>query len=145
VKQVTLRLPEIGYRRLAELSQRYGVTYRGIFEAAATISFRDENDPERRDMQLEIWKVAERLQASPAFRAEPRRKIIARICDHLADQLAEACERHGVSRNAALGLVVMPWPEEDTETFHRYRAENLHRIIDLARELDFQHRMQGTN
>jgi len=140
VKQVTLRLPEIGYRRLVSLSQRYGVSFRGIFEAATTISIADETDPERRDMQLEIWQVAKRLEDSPEFRAGPRRKVIARLDDTLAAALAESCERFGVSQNAALGLIVMPWPAEDTETFHRYRAVNIDRIIELARELDFRRR-----
>lgn len=125
---------------LVNISQRYGVTFRGIFEAAATISFHDEFDPTRRETQLELWRVAARLEQSEAFRAEPRRKVIARLCDDLADKLADGCRRHGVSQNAALGLIVMPWPEEDTETFHQYRRENISRIIELARELDFQHR-----
>lgn len=140
VKQITLRLPEIGYRRLVSLSQRYGITFRGIFEAATTISIADEVDPERRDTQLEIWRVAKRLEDSPEFRAGPRRKVIARLDDSLAAALAESCERHGVSRNAALGLVVMPWPAEDTDTFHRYRAGNIDRIVNLARDLDFHRR-----
>lgn len=140
MKQVTLRLPQVAYERLLSMSQRYGVTFRGIFEAAATISFQDEHDPVRRETQLELWRVAGRLERSEAFRAEPRRKVIARLCDDLADKLADACRRHGVSQNAALGLIAMPWPEEDTETFHRYREENIARIIDLARELDFQRR-----
>jgi hypothetical protein len=69
--------------------------------------------------------------------------IVARLDDALAEKLDRACERHGVSRQAALALVVMPWPEEDTETFHCYRAKNLDRIINLARELDFQRRTSG--
>jgi len=140
VKQVTLRLPEVAYQRLVYLSQHFGVTFRGVFEAAASISFQDEFDPERREMQLEIWRVAKRLEESPQFRQGPRRKIIARLDDELAATLAASCERHRVSQNAALGLVVMPWPEEDTETFRLYRATNLERIIRLARDLDFRRR-----
>lgn len=140
VKQVTLRLPEIGYQRLTCLSRRYGLSFRSIFEAATTISMRDEADPERRDAQLAIWAVAKRLEESPGFRQEPRRKIIARLDDDLAAALAESCARFGVSQNAALGLVIMPWPAEDTETFRAYRAANLDRIINLARELDFRRR-----
>lgn len=143
VKQITLRLPEVGYQRLKMLSERYGVSFRGIFEAATTISIQDEADPVRRESQLEIWRVAVRLDQSPEFRRGPRRKIIARLDDDLAAALAASCCRHGVSQNAALGLVVMPWPAEDTETFHRYRAANLDRIIRLARDLDFRHRTTG--
>lgn len=140
MKQVTLRLPEAGYRNLLTLSERYGVSFRAIFEAAATISFLDEFDPERRPTQLKLWTVAGRLEKSPEFRHGPRRKIIARMDDNLAAQLADACRRHGVSQNGALGLVVMPWPEADTDTFRHYRAGNLNRIVSLARKLDFQRR-----
>lgn len=143
VKQVTLRLPEIGYERLVCLSQRYGVSFRGIFEAATTISMRDEVDPDRREMQLSIWAVAKRLEDSPEFRQEPRRKIIARLSDDLAEALAESCARFGVSQNAALGLIIMPWPAEDTETFRAYRAANIDRIVNLAREFDFRRRTSG--
>lgn len=140
VKQITLRVPEIGYQRLRCLSQRFGVTCRGIFEAATIISLEDELDPERCEVQLEIWQVAKRLEESAEFRQEPRHKIIARLDDTLAATLAESCTRHGVSQNAALGLIIMPWPEEDTDTFHRYRSANLDRIIRLARDLDFRRR-----
>lgn len=135
-------MPEVGYERLVTLSQRYGVTFRGIFEAAATIAFADEADPERHEAQLEIWAVAKRLEASAEFRAEPRRKVIARLCDGIAEQLADACRRFDVSQNATLCLITMPWPEEDTETFHKYRRRNLDRIVALARDLDWQHRHQ---
>lgn len=136
-------MPEVGYQRLACLSERYGVTFRGVFEAATVISFEDEFDPGRRDMQLAIWRVAGRLERSPEFRRGPKRKVIARLCDGLADRLADGCRRHGVSQNAALSLIVMPWPEEDTEMFRRYRRDNLERIIRRAREIDFRHRSGG--
>ena len=140
VKQVTLRLPEVGYQRLKMLSERYGISFRGIFEAATTISIQDEFDPKRRDLQLEIWKIAARLERSPEFRQGPRRKVIARLDDALGEALAESCARHGVSQNAALGLIVMPWPAEDSETFHQHRQANIERIIRLARDLDFRRR-----
>jgi hypothetical protein len=140
VKQVTLRLPDVGYQNLVGLSRKYGVSFRAIFEAVTIVAFDDEGDPERRAGQLELWAVARRLEASPNFRAEPRRKIIARLDDALAAQLAAACKRFGVSQNAALGLVVMPWPEEDSEAFRRHRAANMDRIVALARALDFGRR-----
>lgn len=143
MKQVTLRMPEAGYHRLVLLSQRYGITFRGIFEAAATISFADVKDPERRESMLKIWDVARKLDQSPEFRAGPRRKVIARLCDSIAEQLADECQRFGVSQNATLCLITTPWPDEDTEAFHEYRRRNIHRIVELARELDWQHRHPG--
>lgn len=136
MKQITLRIPEAGYTRLVDLSEKFGVSFRAIFEAATTISMADEYDPARRAMQLKLWGVARRLQDSPEFRAEPRRKVIARMDDCLAAQLADSCSRFGVTQNAALGLVVMPWPPGDHGVFRKYRSANLHRIIDLARQLD---------
>lgn len=140
MKQVTLRFPEVGYERLLRLCGRYGVTIRGTFEAAAMISLEDEIDPERHDEQVAMWAVARRLEASEAFRAVPRHKLVIAMDDEVHLRLQDACRRFGVSQNAALGLVVVPWPEESPEACVDYRRANLQRIIERARRLDFLRR-----
>lgn len=140
MRQVTLRFPEVGYERLLRMCARYGVSIRAIFEAAAMISLEDESDPDRHDPQVAIWAVARRLEASEAFRAAPRHKIVVAMDDDLHRRLQEACARFGVSQNAALGLVVLPWPEESPKGSVEYRRGNLSRIVERARRLDFLRR-----
>lgn len=140
MRQITLRFPEVGYARLLRLCGRYGVSIRAIFESATIISLEDEHDPERHDPQVAMWDVARRLEASEAFRTAPRHKLVIRMDDHVFADFQTTCQRFGVSQNAALALVVMPWPEESPEDCLRYRRENLSRIVEQARLLDFVRR-----
>lgn len=139
-KQITLRFPEVGYERLLRLCERYGVTIRGLFEAATLVSLEDEADPARRDGQLAIWDVARCLEASDAFRVAPRHKIVVTMDKDIFERLKAACRRFGVSQNAALALVVMPWPTESPPECVEHRRQNISRIVDQARRLDFGRR-----
>lgn len=141
MKQVTVRIPDIGHERLRRLCGRYGVSGQAVFEAALAISLEDELDPDRSEGQLAIWAVARDLEGSGALWGGPARKKLAiRMEDCLFARFDDACKRFGVSHNAALALVVMPWPAGHAEVSERYRAENLHRIVDRAREIDFVRR-----
>lgn len=141
MKQVTVRIPEIGRERLLRLCGRYGVSAQALFEAAVNISLEDELDPDRTDEQQAIWAIAARLEKSGAiWGGQERQKMAIRMDDCLFGRFSDACQRFGVSANAALALVVMPWPEEHYEVSVRYRTENLHRIIERARQIDFVRR-----
>lgn len=144
MKQVTVRFPEVGYERLVRLCTRYGVTIRGVFEAATLISLEDEVDPVRHDGQVSIWEVAARLERSPEYRQARRHRITTAMDDDVLARLRHSCDRFGVSQNAALALVVLPWPEDCSEAGVAYRRENLQRIIERARQLDFSHRTRAT-
>lgn len=143
VKQVTLRIPEVGHQRLLKLCRTCGVSKQAIFEAATQIALEDERDPERTDVQVAIWGIARRLENDGAlWGGKNRRRLSIAMEDDLFARLEAACDRFGVSRNAALGLVVMPPPEEDWEVARRYRDENLHRIVERARRIDFERRLR---
>lgn len=135
-----MRLSDVGYGNLARLGEKFGVSIRGVFEAATTICLEDEEDPERHAATVKLWDVARRLDRAQPFRRGERRRVMFFMEDELFAGFQAACRRFGVSQNAALSLVVTPWPEEDTTDFHRYRTENLHRIIERARRLDFLRR-----
>lgn len=143
MKSVTLRIPEVGRRRLEMLCRSHGVTQQGLFEAATIIALEDELDPDHTEVQVAIWRMARRLEESGAlWGGKDRHRLAIMMDDCLFARLEDACQRFGVSRNAALGLVVMPPPEEDVEVAERYRVENLHRIIERARALDFERRLR---
>jgi hypothetical protein len=142
MKQVTLRLPDAGHQRLLKLCRDHGVSKQAVFEAATLTALEDELDPDHTDTQVAIWRIAARLEQSGAlWGGRDRRRLAIRMDDCLFASLEDACRRYGVSRNAALGLVVMPWPDEDWEVSVRYRAENLHRIVERARRIDFERRL----
>lgn len=138
--QITLRFPEVGYERLMRLCERHGVTIRAFFEATTLVALEDEADPERHDAQVAMWGVARLLEASEAFRAAPRHKQVVTMDQDVFVRFQGACRRFGVSQNAALGLVVMPWPEKTPAECIEYRRNNLHRIVERARRLDFLRR-----
>lgn len=143
MKQVTLRIPLTGHERLLKLCRSHGVSKQGVFEAATQIALEDELDPDHTETQVAIWQVARRLEESGAlWGGKDRQRLSVNLDDCMFARLADACRRFGVSHNGALSLVVMPWPEEDFEVSARYRAENLHRIIGRARELDFERRLR---
>lgn len=133
MKQVTLRLPVAGHERLLQMSERYGVSFRAIFEAAIIIGRDRAGDPQMEAM----WESARRLEESAEFRTGPRRKIIARLDDDLALWLAEECRRRGVSQNATFGLLVL----RDGGLVPT--AEEVRRLFELARHLDFKRRSPG--
>lgn len=137
MKQVTLRFPEVGFDRLMRLCERHGLSIRALFEAATLVALEDEADPERHQSQVNMWSVVARLQASEAFRAVPRHKLVVAMDDDIFEAFHAACERFGVSQNAALGLVVMPWPEETPQECIDYRRGNVARIVERARRLEF--------
>lgn len=142
VRSVTLRIPEVGHARLLKLCREHGVSKQGLFEAATIIALEDELDPDHTEIQVAIWAMARRLEETGALWGGPERRRLAIMMDDcLFARLEDACQRFGVSRNAALGLVVMPPPPEHLEVAERYRAENLHRIIERARHLDFERRL----
>lgn len=141
MKEITLRIPEPGHERLLKLCRDHGVSKQALFEAASMTALEDELDPDHTDVQVAIWHIAQRLERSGAlWGGKERRKLAIRMEDCLFASLQDACRRFGVSHNAALALVVMPWPEEDYEVSVRYRAENLHRIVSRARQIDFDRR-----
>lgn len=143
MKEVTLRIPEIGRRRLLKLCRTYGISRQGLFEAATRTALEDELDPDHTDDQVAIWHIARRLEQSGAlWGGQERHRLAIKMDDCLFASLEDACRRFGVSHNAALGLVVMPWPDEDYEVSVRYRAENLHRIVGRARQIDFDRRLR---
>lgn len=143
MKTVTLRIPKVGRDRLFKLCRTHGVTMQGMFEAATLIALEDELDPDHTDTQVAIWQIARLLEESGAlWGGSERHRLSIKMDDCTFAQLQEACRRFGVSHNGALGLVVMPWPEEHEEVSAQYRAENLHRIIDRARQLDFDRRLK---
>lgn len=72
MKQVTVRIPDIGHERLLRLCGRYGVSGQAVFEAALAISLEDELDPDRTEMQVAIWGVARDLEESGALWGGPR-------------------------------------------------------------------------
>lgn len=141
MKEVTLRIPESGHKRLLKLCRDHGISRQGLFEAAARIALEDELDPDHTDDQVAIWHIARRVEQSGAlWGGRERRRLAIRMDDCLFASLQDACRRFGVSHNAALGLVVMRWPDEDYDVSVRYRTENLHRIVSLARQIDFERR-----
>lgn len=141
MRQITLRFPAVGTRHLQVLCLRHGITIRGLFEAATMISLEDELDPDRSEMQVALWGVARLLERSEAYRTKERDRIVIYFRKSLADQLRESCERFGVSQNAALALVVLPWPEgAGTDIPQEYRRQTLERIVERARYLDFTRR-----
>ena len=143
VRQITVRFPEIGYQRLSALCVRHGVSIRGLFEAAAAVAFDDEAYPERREAQLRIWEVIRLLEASAAYREGPRHRISVEMDAQLADRFQADCFRFGVSMNAAFAGVVMPWPEDSGDDWRTYRRQNIHRVIERARQLDFTRRARS--
>jgi hypothetical protein len=144
VRTVTLRIPTSGHDRLRKLCRDHGVSQQGLFEAATIIALEDELDPDHTDVQVAIWQIARRLEQSGALWGGKRRHRLAiRMDDCLFARLEDACRRYGVSHNGALGLVVMQWPDEDFEVSMRYRVENLHRIVDRARQIDFERRLKA--
>lgn len=141
MKTVTLRLPEDSYRKLVELCRQHGLTCRGIFEATTIISIRDLEDPARRDDTLLLWEAARALDESPDFPGPSPRRVNAKLDDDIAELLAKTCHRFGVSQNAALGLVTMaPWPMPETLEFKAFRRCNWARIVELARQREFDRR-----
>lgn len=141
MKEVTLRIPESGHERLLKLCRDHGISKQGLFEASAMIALEDELDPDHTDDQVAIWHIARRLEQSGAlWGGRERRRLAIRMDDCLFASFQDACRRFGVSHNAALCLVVMRWPDEDYEVSVRYRTENLHRIVSLARQIDFERR-----
>jgi hypothetical protein len=141
VASITLRFPEVGRQRLLTLCARFGVSQQAVFEAATLIALEDELDPDHTDEQVAIWRIARRLEQSGAmWGGLERHRLAIRMDDDAAARLEDACQRFGVSKNAALGLVVMPPPSEDWEVAERYRDENLHRIVERARRIDFNRR-----
>jgi hypothetical protein len=123
------------------LCAHYGVSKQATFEAATRIALEDEVDPDHTEVQVASWQVARRLEESGAvWGGSDRKRLAIKMDDDLFESLNEACARFGVSHNAALALVVMPWPEEDAEVSERYRTENLHRIVRRARTIDFERR-----
>lgn len=142
MKSVTLRIPEVGHDRLLNLCRTHGLSKQALFEAATMIALEDELDPDHAETQVAIWHIARRLEESGAlWGGAERRRLAIKMDDSLFASLKDACRRYGVSHNAALGLVVMPWPEEYREVSVAYRAENLHRIVDRARRIDFERRL----
>jgi hypothetical protein len=141
VREITLRIPEVGHERLVKLCRVHGVTKQALFEGAAHIALEDELDPDHTEDQVAIWRIARRLEETGAlWGGKERRRLSIKMEDCLFASFEDACRRFGVSHNAALGLVVMPWPDEHYEVSVRYRAENLHRMVDRAREIDFARR-----
>lgn len=113
---------------------------RGVYEATIILTSRDLDDPQRRAQTVRIWETAHRLEESEMFRRPPRRRINAKLDDHVAEMLAEKCRQFGVTQDAALGLITTPWPTQDEPEYRRYRRENLDRIVELARQLEFTRR-----
>lgn len=141
MKEVTIRIPEVGHERLLKLCLTYGISKQALFEAATRTALEDELDPDHTDDQVAIWHIARRLEQSGAlWGGRKRRRLAIKMDDCLFASLEDACRRFDVSHNGALGLVVMPWPEEDYEVSVRYRTENLHRIVSRARQIDFERR-----
>lgn len=139
VTQITLRVSAETEQRLVRFCEHHGVSRRAAFEAVTTVALVDEEDPTRRHWILEMWALARRLD-DPAFRSDTRSKVIARMSPELAAQFKEACQVHGVSQNAALTMLVAPWPRDDTPIFTQHRAEILDRVVGLARHLDHERR-----
>lgn len=134
----------VGYERLLKLCRTHGVSQQGIFEAATQIALEDELDPDHTAEQVAIWDIARRLQQSGAlWGGAERHRLAIKMDDCTFERLADACRRFRVSHNAALALVVMPWPDEDYAVSIRYRIENLHRIVARARQLDFDRRLRA--
>lgn len=136
MKQVTLRFPKVGYERLQRMCVRYGISIRSVFEASALAALEDEQDPERHDLQIMMWDTVAILEASEAFRAQPRHTLVITLEDDLHARVQDACRRFGVSINAAFALVVVPWPLESPPKCVEFRTNNIHRIVDRARRLD---------
>lgn len=141
MKEITLRIPEPGHERLLKLCRDHGISKQALFEGAAHIALEDELDPDHTDVQVAIWRIARHLEETGAlWGGKARRRLSIKMPNCLFANFEDACRRFGVSHNAALGLVVMPWPDEHYDVSVRYRVENLHRIVDRARQIDFDRR-----
>lgn len=140
MRQFTLRFPQEGYDRLVKLCSREGVGIRALFEAATMIALEDEQD-EHHDMQVAIWGIARDLAQSDVYLYAPRvHRLAIKFEDELLAQFQCACRRFGVTQNAALALVVMPWPESGKQIPADYCRDNLRRILERARHLAFTRR-----
>lgn len=115
------------------LSAKHGVSIRGWFEACTIVALGAEDDLTRRDLIVEVWAAARRLEASDAYRSRPQRRFHVDLGDELAAALAAACQRHGVSMNAALAVTVMGTKEPAVIA---YMAEVHTTTLLLARRLD---------
>lgn len=149
-KQIAIRLPEGCRELLDRVSDRYGVTFTGLYVGLVEALRQFEGAADAGQLTPGDLAAHEAgMRFARTIGARNRRELAGQSRDKTQVRLSHAdnewldgfCARHGVTKNSLMLILLLAWPDGwGDEAAHEARARQWKKVIIEARHHDGQAR-----